>query len=205
MSKYNDDYYIVFEYDDAETVYLKALRKTADRDYEFEKMRFGLEPLFFENAYKKEDIKRKIERKIRSVHMNMNFLLINNELRDKLKFFDITYFQLYPAVIIDDNEHYHENYWFFNIYNNLDCIDYDKSIIRDYEVGDKYHDVNTYYLSDAVLDKIPEEERLIFRPANTDIGFTFVHQKIVNVFNDYGVDTLRFMKVSEWEMGKQFR
>jgi len=126
-------------------------------------------------------------------------------IRDKIKQFYIDYFQLYPSVIIDDEGQYHEDFWFFNIYKELYCLDYDKCIIDEYEPGVDDHDIEKYYLSDTILDAIPEEKRLIFRPKNTDMGYTFVHQKIADIFQAHGVDTLNLVKVPEWEAGKQFR
>ena len=204
MSKYNDQYYIVSEVFDESTLYLKALKKSADRDYGFYKLSLNDEPLYFENAYKEDDKKNSVIHHLYPTHMNMNYVIINQELRDKIQYFDIEYTQLYPAVIIDDNDKYHEGYWLINIYGRLDCLDYEKCTIKRYSPGSDSHRVKRYFLSESTLDLIPEERRLIFRPANTDQGYTFFHQKIVDIFNEFGDHSLRFFRVSEWEAGMQF-
>lgn len=47
MNKYNDEYYIVFENYNNETLYLSPLQKTFDRNYTYTKINMGQEPLFF--------------------------------------------------------------------------------------------------------------------------------------------------------------
>lgn len=205
MSNYNDSYYIAFKYNIDETLYLKALKRTSDRRYSYKKMKLGDEPLFFENAYKEKDKKIDLARPIKSAHMNMNHLVVSNEIYSDLKRYKINGFQLYPSVIIDDNNNYNENYWFFNKYELLDALDYNKCVIDEYDPSDDSHDVEKYHLSSLALDKIPEEQRLIFTPQKADMGHTFVHKKIVDIFNKHNVDTIKFIKVSDWEAGMQFQ
>jgi hypothetical protein len=206
MSKYNDQYYLVFRKPvlDKHTLYLAALQKSEDRDYGFEELDPGDEPLFFENAFKEKDQKLGVKRHIAAANMNMVYVLVNDELREEMKHFEIDYFQLYPSVIIDDEGEYHENFWLLHVYEKLDCLDFDRCVIDDYDPEARKHDVDKYYLSDSALSAIPEERRLIFRPEKAHMGYTFVHQKIVDIFNSQGVDSLRFIKVSDWEMGMQF-
>jgi len=205
MSKYNDQYYLVFKAYDEHTLYLTALQKTADRAYEYTQMMFGQPPLFFENAYKERDIKDGVTRPISNLHLNVNFVLVNEQIKEKLENFDILNFQLYPGVIIDDHGNYHERYWFFNMFNKFTALDLARSVIDDFDPDDYDHDVIKYYLSDDILDAIPEEQRLIFKEGKSDADPTIVHQRIVDIFNEAGVTTARFIKISEYEFGKQFR
>ncbi len=46
MSQYNEQYYIVFENYDENTLYLKPQKHSAMRDYEYTKLSGG-EPMFF--------------------------------------------------------------------------------------------------------------------------------------------------------------
>ena len=204
MSKYNDQYYIVTKPYNEETIYLKSLKKTSNRDYEYKQMIFGQEPLFFENAYKDEDKKDGIIRPIKNLHMNGNFMLVDTKIKNKLEDFEINNFQLYPAVIIDDNDKYNEGFWFFNIYNHFTALDLDKSDIDDFDPDEKKHDVIQASLSDDILDTIPEENRLIFREYKWLGGYTIVHQRIVDIFNEAGVTTATFTKLSEFRFGDQF-
>ena len=205
MNKYDEQYYIVDETYNENTLYLTALQKTANRDYEYTKMEFGQEPLFFENAYKDRDIKENISRPIQKSHMNMNFVLVNSEARNLLKKKVINGFQLYPAVIIDDKEDYHEGFWFFNIYEDSDYIDLNNSVIDDYDPDADDHDITKFSLNEQLFDSIDEEKRLIFRPLRSHMGYTIVHQKVVDIFTQLNIDNIKFYKLSEWEDGMQFR
>ena len=205
MSKYNDQYYIVFKNYNDNTLYLSALQKSADRDYGFYKLDINDEPLYFENAYKEDDKKNGLKHSLSSTHMNMNYVIVNNELREKLKDFDIEHTQLYPSVIIDDDDKRNERYWLINIYERLECLDFDKSDIEDYDPADRKHEFNRFCFSDSLMDQIPEEKRLMIRPYKDDMGYTFFHQKVVDIFLEYGVTNLRFIKVSDWEAGDEFQ
>jgi len=197
MSNYEDQYYLVDEVYDDDTLYLKPKKKTANRDYEYTKMIYGDEPLFFENSYKDRDVNEGKERPIKTAHMDGNFLIVDDAIYREMKSFTIDNFQLYPAVVVDDKEAYHENFWFFNIYANSDYLDIDQCQIDDYDEDDKKHSIERYSLNEKLLDGILEERRLIFRPMRSDIGHTIVHQRIVDIFEELGVNNIKFYKLSE--------
>ena len=205
MSNYEELYYLVDERYDEDTLYLTALQRTENRDYDFEEMSFGSEPLFFENAYKDKDVVIGKTRPLMSAHMNMTYLIVNNEIKRHIDDDSIYQGKLYPSVIIDDKGHYHDEFWFFNIYGSLNALDCENSEIQDYNPDARRHSVAKYKLKEELLDKIPEDQRLIFMMPNTKTKITFVHQKIVDVFEKLKVDNIRFHKLSEWYPGKQSR
>jgi len=204
MKTYDDEYYIVFDVYDDNTLYLTALQKSADRDPGHAWLTPGQEPLFFENSYKDDDIKDGKSRAILNAHMNMNSVLMSVEIREKIKDFNIDSVQIYPAVIIDDAGKYYDEYWYVNVFKRLDCLDYERCKIKKYKPDADSHRVKKYCLSTSVLDGIPEESRLIFKPEKTSQGYTFFHKKIVKIFKDAGVNNLNFFKVSEYEMGDEY-
>jgi hypothetical protein len=205
MSTYEDQYYIVNNQYDDNTLYLSALDKTEARDYDFSKLEMGGEPLFFENSYKDEDMRDGKVRPIKKAHMNFTYLVVDDDVKNEITKFDIAGIQLYPAVIIGDDGVYYENYWFFNIYKEFDFLDCEKSEIRNYKVNSHRNKVIKYQLNSDTLDKILEDNRLIFMMPNTDQRTTYVHQKIVDIFSELNVDNIKFHKLSEWFRGKQFR
>ncbi|CAG21423.1 hypothetical protein [Photobacterium profundum] len=107
-------------------------------------------------------------------------------------------------MIIDDDENYHEGYWTFNYYDRVDCVDFERSTVEDYDPKDARHYVEKFVFKSEVLAAIPEEERLMFQPKKIDKAYTILHKKIVDIFNKHNVETLRFIKVADWEYGKQF-
>ncbi len=204
MNKYNEEYYIVFDNYNDETLYLSPLQKTFDRNYTYTKAVMGQDPFFFENAYKDKDLLNSIQRPIKNAHLNLNYPIVSDKVKDDMNNFKIDNFQLYPTIIIDDNGDFYDNFWFFNIFNKINVLNLKRCIIDDYDEDDKRHDIDKYYLDSNKLDAIPEEQRLVFIPEKASGAPVFLHQKIVDVFNKHKVDTLKFIKVSEWEMGKQF-
>ncbi|MFC3679362.1 imm11 family protein [Bacterioplanoides pacificum] len=205
MTTYEDQYYLVNKKYDENTLYLKPTKNTAKRDFHLKKIPHGEEPLFFENAYKENDKKNGISRPLRKAMMWSTDLLVDGKIKEDLEQYDINGLQLYPAVVIDDNGDYHEDYWFFNIYKELDALDINQSEIDDYSPSNKYHDVEKFKLKADILDQIKEENRLIFIMPNTDLMTIIAHQKIVDIFNKHDVDSVVFHKMSEWYAGKQFR
>ena len=211
MKNYNDEYYIVLNAYTDDTIYLTPLQKTADRRFRLRKLSYGEEPLFFENSYKEEDIKRGIKHKLTSVLQSAGIPLVNDAIRNRLKFIDFKDMQLYPAVYIGDDEKYHENYWCMNFYGELDCWDREKSIMneddREEYIADPnatHLDVYKYHLSPEILDLIPEEERLIINIGGTAIGVIMMHKKIVDIFESENATGIRFAKVADFEEGMQF-
>lgn len=201
---YEDQYYIVDKVFSDDTLYLKATKTTAKRKYGYKKLEYGEAPLFFENAYKDRDIKLGKVRAIKSAHMNITHLIVDDDIKEKIDKFDISNFQFYPAVIIDDGGDYHENFWFFNIFGKLDVLDLEGSVIEDFDRESNDHDVERFKLKKDVLDTIDEEKRLIFMMPNLDRKITFVHQRIVNIFSELKIDTINFHRLSEWTMGDQY-
>ena len=211
MESYNDQYYIVLNDYHEDTLYVGAKQKSADRRFGYKKLILGQEPLFFENDYKEEDIKVGKERSIPSVLIDASTPIVNSRIRDKLKFFDFVGMQLYPSVYIDDNGKYHENYWCMNFWEKLDCWDREKSVTEEFDDEDMLEpdylddaDIYKYYLDPKVLDKIPEEDRLIFKMSGGSMGYVFIHQKIADIFKAENATGVKLIKVADFEEGMQF-
>ena len=79
---------------------------------------------------------------------------------------------MFPAVLIGDDEKWHEDFFFFNAYENLDCIDFERSEILDYFPDDSRHEVIKYKFKNEVLDANPQENRLIIRPHKVAGGYS---------------------------------
>ncbi|REL26926.1 hypothetical protein DXX93_10330 [Thalassotalea euphylliae] len=207
---YNNEYYILLKPYNDQTLYPTAFQKSADRDYSFERLIWGQEPLFFENGYKEEDIQNGITRPITDVLLQGVTPIVNTRVRDRLKFFNFVGMQLYPAVYVDDNGTFHENYWCMNFWEELDCWDREKSKIEKFTAEEMLDpdymdgcDIYKYHLDSKVLDEIPEEERLIFKQEG-GIKYIFVHQKIADIFNEEQASGVNLVKVADFEEGMQF-
>lgn len=200
MSKYNEQYYLAFNQSENESavLFLKVTADSAKRKPGRVKLSAGEQPIYFEDAFKDINIEPS------KAHLNLSRMIVNKDLYVDLIDFQIKHFQLYPAVVIDRYGKHHEDYWFFNSYEKLHVVELGKSVIDSYAPSDKKHDFIKYSLSDEVLDAIPEEERLVLSIAESDMGAVLYHQKIIDIFNKHHVETIKFIKVSEWESGSEF-
>lgn len=201
MNSHEEEYYRVFEVPFRENrLRLKASLETGRRRYSFTKLDFGDGPIFFTHADKGD-----------MPFTGSDFLLhgffpvVSKTLADALMAYNINGFQLFPAVLVDDNELWHKDFFFFNAYEKLDCIDFELSEVLDYSPQDKMHEVIRYKLKHQVLDAIPLENRLIVRPDKVAGGGLFIHESIVNELVKY-VDTSAFIffKLSEYKLGDKY-
>ncbi|WP_045478310.1 imm11 family protein [Vibrio owensii] len=202
MSQYNEQYFIVFKSYDENTLYLSPLKHSAMRDYEFTKLSGG-EPMFFENGYREEDLSRGVSRPIKDAHLAIAYPVFINEIRKSLGQVDNKCFQLFPAVIVDDSGKYHEDYWVFNVFEKMDVLNLEECDIDDFDPEDTRHTIDKYSLDTDKLDALPEKERLVFMPKYSDYPHIMVHESVVKAFKKHNVDTLNFIKVSDWEVGLQ--
>lgn len=206
MNKYNDQYYIVMLTLNEDRIFVDPLQKTADRNYHFKKQPIGSEPFFFENSDREEDKKDGITHLLPDVLMEGANLLVNQTTRDYLKQYTIYGLQMNPSIYIDDNGNWHENYWFLTFFETVNCLDRVKSDVEEIPAipdNDKPL-VNKYSLDSKVLDKIPEENRLLFKMGNVTDQYVFVHQRIADYFAENNVTGIHLSKVSEFEEGDQY-
>ncbi len=203
MSKYNDQYYIVFKSYDENTLYLTTHDRSDHRDYEYTKLT-GSEPMFFVNAYREEDLARGVSRPIKQAHLDSTYPVFTDAIKQSLGNTDNKHCQCYPGIIVDDNGNFHEDYWVFNVFEKMDVLDLDRCAIRKRNPNREGQKIQQYCLSDEKLEAIPEKERLVFMPKFSSYPHIIVHEKVVKAFKKHNVDTLNFVKVSDWVMGLQF-
>ncbi|MCG9597695.1 hypothetical protein L1D15_13295 [Vibrio sp. Isolate25] len=201
MSNYEQQYYKVFEVPFRETyLHLKASQDTGRRRYSFTKLDFGDGPIFFTNADKGE-----MPFIVSDFLLHGFFPVVSKKIAEMITPYDINGFQLFPAVLIGDDEKWHEDFFFFNAYGNLDCIDFDSSEILDYSPEDSRHEVIRYKFKNEVLDAIPLENRLIVRPSKVAGGGLLIHESIVTKLSKY-VDpkAFKFFRLSEYKLGDKY-
>ncbi|WP_163831826.1 hypothetical protein [Spartinivicinus ruber] len=179
MNIYNEQYYITIRPINDNQLYLKPDKKTEHRDYDFRKLQPGGAPLFLENGTKEKDKRLGKQRHLTDVLMEGSNLLVNDNIRNHLVLSSIKVMQLYPAIYIDDDD-------------EDDDIDYDAEVTQ-------------YYLDDKVLDEIPEHQRLMFKMGGATKAYIFAHQVVVDFFTSRKISGVRFMKVSTFKEGDQFR
>jgi len=205
MKNYNEQYYILFNNFANDPSYLRPLRKTASRNYEYEKLHRSGGPAFFENAFDEEDKKAGDKHPIHDVMDAAGWFLFSHRIYEKMQTFEINNFQFFPAVFIDDDDYYHENYVLTNFYGKLDCLDIDLSVIRSKSPSEEErYKIANFYLSEDILNNIPEEQRLIFKIAKSVNPYIFVHQKIKDIMEQEGATGAMFIRVDQYTSGDEY-
>ncbi len=205
MNQYDNEYYIAIEPAGEDHISPIPDQTTADRNYEYLKLPINEKPLIFHNSESERDFKRGIIRPLSDVLFDGNDLIVSDSIRNKLIQHDIDGLQLYPAVYIDDKNHWHENYWHLCFYERLRCLDKARaSLDGDINPTEFNIDVDQFRLDKNVLDVIPEEQRLLFKIGETSMGYIFIHQLIVDFFEKNSFSGIRFFKVTDFEEGDQF-
>ncbi|WP_240998217.1 hypothetical protein [Vibrio owensii] len=69
--------------------------------------------MFFENGYREEDAARGVSRSLKKAHLDSTYPVITVEIKKSLGKVENEYFQLFPAVIVDDSG---------NITKNTGCL-----------------------------------------------------------------------------------
>ncbi|MCE9783951.1 hypothetical protein LZ637_11175 [Shewanella algae] len=107
-------------------------------------------------------------------------------------------------MIIDDDDHWHEDFYFFNFYRDIDCVDFQKSTVSNYSPAKKNNTVLQYKLDASVLDAIPEENRLMIKLAGVTGGALLFHEKIVKALTKFNIEAFQFFKLSDYRKGMEF-
>ncbi len=207
INEYDESYYIIFpdyEFDDYDNELIPT-DETANSNWYFEKLNFGMKPLSFTSSNDDLDFLRK-EYAIAFDDPNFAVTSKLKELIDS----GLYGCQFFPAIVKGEQSDYVEGLWMLNTYEDLDCVDFKRS--KYFMPGDGTTevggfpikpDMDAYRLRKDVLDAIPEGKRLIFQVANTSTGAIFFHEKVVKIFERLDIKGIRFFKVSEFEYGDQ--
>ena len=202
MKSYEEQYFQVFNtpFQD-DNFFLKASLETGRRRYSFTKLDFGDGSITFENADKGD-----VPFEISNFYLHGLFPIVSKEIADVIKDFDITGFQLFPTVLIDDDGRWHEDFLFFNLYEELDFVDFEKSKILKYDPNKTRHNVVRYKFKDDVLNAIPLEKRLIIRCKNVWGRGVFLHESIVSKIEKYiDPNSFRFFRMSDYKLGDEYK
>lgn len=141
------------------------------------------------------------------LHRCMSGFVISTKVKDHLIRLPNRNIQYIPAIIIDINQKWHENYWYMHIYDELECLDAVNATVEEYKElpDDAPLDVIDYSLDGKVLNDIPEKERMLFRlGGNVYETRTLVHNDLVNWIRESHLTGFRFFRVDEFEDGMQF-
>ena len=204
MSTFDNEYYVVETYYNSTQFFISPDESTADRNYRFERLT-GYVPLRFHNGFKERDARTGDKRKVSDIMLDGSSFVVTDEIKKFLEQFEINGLQLYPAIVIDDQDTWHEHYWYLNFFESLDCWDRNLSEYEyiDEDDPDCLADVDHYVLDETVLSAIPEEQRLIFKMGGVSLPYVFVHKSIAKYLLENAYTGIRLFKVADFTEGDQ--
>lgn len=203
MSGFNEVYYVACGNSYEEQMRL-SINKKSDGYFFYGELTKEGEPIFFEPSFQERNKKLGIASVKTDVMFDGPSFVVNNNIKKELDKYDLHGIQLCPAIVIESTG-WDEGYWYLNIYQYLDCWDKDKSITRPLKAGRDIEDTKVlkYHLDKSVLNKIPENNRMIFKMGGGFYSHIFIHEKLVTYLLKNNITGIRFFKVSDFEEGMQ--
>lgn len=125
--------------------------------------------------------------------------VFHKRIYDVLEKMNIKGIQLFEAQIWE-GDITHPDYYIMNVFNVISCLHRDRSKYKE-DDGDFF--IDKLSLDEKVLDKIPENERLICR-LRENRGIILWHKKIVESIMAINPKGIRFTRVDQWSIGSAF-
>ncbi len=136
-------------------------------------------------------------------------MMVKRELYLALRHIEIAGAQWLIAVIINDDDTYHEDYHYLNFYENpvdedyayYDFVDFDKSEYKKEKYADYLPPLYTFkkvVLSPEKLAAVPLEKRLIWNDIHTT-NCLAVHKSVKEIMEKYQPLDCRFTRIEEYQ------
>ena len=201
MNKYDQEYYFIVEADDKKLPSLSPDENTEVRTFRYERQLVGSPPLVFENGWKKENLTKYIKAPVTEILFSGSNLVVRSHIRKTLLKYEIPNLHMHPTVYIHDDGKWHEDYWYMTFTEQFDCWDRQHSTYEAEPLemgGFSLHSVYTYSLNEALLDKTPLEQRLLFKMGGTQDGYIVCHQKLLGLFRGDGKNGAKLTPIHEY-------
>jgi hypothetical protein len=190
MSKYDQEYFFIRSDESRERLpYLRPDTNTNERRFRSRAPAMGSSPLIFTNALKDDFRKSKVKAEIADILFESSNFLVRDHIREALLRYDIPGMFMHPSVYVDDDDEWHEDYWFVGFTTRFDCWDRAASTYSSppLEIGDKeFYDMYTYSLNTQLLDATPLHQRLLFQMGATQDAMVVCHKDIAGLFRQNG-------------------
>lgn len=206
MNDFDDLYYIALHPNRDE--YPRLVVRNESEDKLFSGGVLTGAPLFFENGYRDEDLRAGRAEKIAGVLFDGNNMLVNSAIYQHLSTLQIDNVQFFPAVYIDNQGRWHEDYWYVNFLEELDCWCRNRSQFTppdDPSDPFDYAEVKRYALDADVLNHIPESRRVLFKMGGASVSYVFIHDTLVRYLSSIDDIGAKFLSVKTFVRGMQYQ
>ncbi|WOB11336.1 hypothetical protein [Piscinibacter gummiphilus] len=201
MSHFTEQYFIIqADWMNESVPFLRADDTTSMRDYQTEVLPLGA-PLVFTNGNRERNKKEGVKDVVANILFEGADIVVKASIREKLLEFDLKNVSLYPAIYIDGDEKWHEDYWYVTFTSKLDCWDRQASQFLGEPVelgGERLHEVLKFELNDKVLNEIPLKDRLLFKMGECMPDHVVAHESLLKVFRGGNLSGVKFVKLSEY-------
>ncbi|MEJ3631578.1 hypothetical protein [Vibrio vulnificus] len=209
MSNFSD-YYVVYQRVGEHAMVLTGHEKNAGADLTFNQFQENTNRWFyFENGFRDEDTSQGIHHQLCNLHMSGRNMMVKRELYLALRHIEIAGAQWLRAVIINDDDTYHDDYHYLNFFRNpvdrdyayYDFVDFEQSEYKVKKYADYLPPLYTFekiVLSPEKLAAVPLEKRLIW----DDLQFTdclVVHKSVKEIMEKYQPLDCRFTRIEEYQ------
>ena len=201
---YEDEYYFICKPKDNDQLpSLTPDKDTANRHFRFEALPLGQAPLRFFNSWKADNLAKGIKSLAPAVLFDGADLVVNDKIRERLLNYEIPNFHIYPAIYIDDKDHWHEDRWYLTFTERFDCWDRNTSDYNDkggVHSGDQvYYNVFTYKFNEELMRKTPLEQRLLFKLGGTLDAYIVAHVSVITkLFGAPGNNGAEYIRVADY-------
>ena len=199
-----DEYYFISKpASSPQLPYLNPHKNSANRRFRFEAQPTGQKPLVFYNENKAANLAEEIKSLSPDILFEGYNLVVRDAIRERLLQFDIPNLHIHASVYVDDDDHWHEDYWYLTFTNEFDCWDRKRSDYNDkggvHSGGQVYYNVFTYKFDVSLMQATPLEQRLLFKMGGALDAYIVAHQSILGkVFGSDANNGAEYVKVADY-------
>ncbi|WP_419812390.1 hypothetical protein [Bacterioplanoides sp.] len=136
-------------------------------------------------------------------HSSGSTPVISKKFVDALSELNIYRVQTLKGTTGDVIEELKLDYYMLHVFNFINAIDIEKSVVDLSSNSKRVVDVESYSLDSEKLSKIPIEKRLVFILDEYPVFYLF-HQTVVDHLEQYDLKGHRFIPVSKWNDDAHF-
>lgn len=208
FKNFDKEYFIAFSQSDDYPI-IKPSSEYEETFMYSEEPKQPFRPLRFETLRQEENRESGILDEMGDIHQSGVQVVVSEKLIKKIFPLRTRGLNIIPALIIDNQDKWHEDYSYLHFYNNLDCLDLNKSDFEVRKWGAEEHKfdriVNKFRLDNSVLESIPENERQLFAIGSSSaIREVFFHKNLVNFIVENQMKGFKFFAVEDYEEGMEF-
>lgn len=183
---------------------LKPDKNTEQRHFRFEALPLGQAPLKFYNSWKEENRAEGVRTITPDILFDGANLMVHDKIRERLLDIETPKLHIYPSIYVDDDDRWHEDFWYLTFTERFDCWDrrtsnygQDGPPVR--LGGFEYFQVYNYSFNSDLMKNTPLEQRLIFEMGGTLDPYVTVHESIIGkVFGSPGANGADYIRVSDY-------